>query len=245
MLSQKFAWLGTTLLAPFSDHVRLPAFTGWGYSKDLPRFAGKTFRERFVATDTTPAATTEQGRPASSERPATQQVAEPTLTRGAMVERFIAELTRVNGQVLRLSNGQVTSTVIDLLQARNLSHLHAEMGILNTEQLAQAGITVTHTADPGIALGVTKALGGVAETGSILEANGSGDKLKASLLPEVHVAILRESEIRPALGDTMPLVRSTQSAVFITGPSRTSDIEMTLTVGVHGPGELIILLVDD
>ena len=42
-LSQKFASLGTYLLSPFSDYIQLPAFTGWGYSKDLPRFAGKSF----------------------------------------------------------------------------------------------------------------------------------------------------------------------------------------------------------
>jgi hypothetical protein len=45
-LSQKFASLGSFLLSPRSQWMRLPAFTGWGYSKDLPRFAGKTFRER-------------------------------------------------------------------------------------------------------------------------------------------------------------------------------------------------------
>src|SRR6266545_2762721 len=47
-LSQKFAALGTRLVSPFRDHIRLPAFTGWGYSKDLPRFARKSFRERFA-----------------------------------------------------------------------------------------------------------------------------------------------------------------------------------------------------
>mgnify|MGYP003501384021 CR=1 FL=1 len=40
-LSQKVAALGTRLAAPFSEYVRLPAFTGWGYSKDLPRFAAR------------------------------------------------------------------------------------------------------------------------------------------------------------------------------------------------------------
>ncbi|HRQ21908.1 MAG TPA: lactate utilization protein B [Anaerolineales bacterium] len=47
-LSQKFASLTSHLLSPRSRWMRLPAFTGWGYSKDLPRFAGKTFRERMA-----------------------------------------------------------------------------------------------------------------------------------------------------------------------------------------------------
>src|SRR4026207_2153155 len=46
-LSQKFAWLGTSMIAPFSQYAYLPAFTGWGYSKDLPRFVGKTFQDRW------------------------------------------------------------------------------------------------------------------------------------------------------------------------------------------------------
>ena len=45
--SQKFAALGTFLFSPFSQWIRLPVFTAWGYSKDFPRFAGKTFRERY------------------------------------------------------------------------------------------------------------------------------------------------------------------------------------------------------
>src|SRR5215207_4331828 len=49
-VSQKLAAVGTRMAAPFGHYVRLPAFTGWGFSKDLPRFAGKTFRERFAGS---------------------------------------------------------------------------------------------------------------------------------------------------------------------------------------------------
>jgi hypothetical protein len=45
--TQKIAALGSRLLAPSSPWMRLPAATGWGYSKDFPRFAGKSFRERY------------------------------------------------------------------------------------------------------------------------------------------------------------------------------------------------------
>jgi L-lactate dehydrogenase complex protein LldG len=92
---------------------------------------------------------------------------------------------------------------------------------------------------------VTKAVCGLADTGSILEADGEGFPLHASLLPEVHIAILKKSVILPSLEEAMNLVRETKAAVFITGPSRTADIEMTLTIGVHGPGELQVFLVDD
>ena len=74
---------------------------------------------------------------------------------------------------------------------------------------------------------------------------GQGDKLQASLLTEIHLAVLHTSDIYPSLSDAIHLTRNSKSAVFITGPSRTADIEMTLTIGVHGPGELHVLVVDD
>jgi L-lactate dehydrogenase complex protein LldG len=63
-------------------------------------------------------------------------------------------------------------------------------------------------------------------------------------LPEVHIAVLKKSALLPSLENAVNLVRESKAAVFITGPSRTADIEMTLTIGVHGPGELHVFLVD-
>jgi L-lactate utilization protein LutC len=99
--------------------------------------------------------------------------------------------------------------------------------------------------DPALRVGVTKAICGLADTGSVLITDGEGSPLQASLLPEVHIAVLRASQILPSLENAMSLVKETRAAVFVTGPSRTADIEMTLTIGVHGPKELIVLLVDD
>jgi L-lactate dehydrogenase complex protein LldG len=76
---------------------------------------------------------------------------------------------------------------------------------------------------------------------------GPGSPLTASLLPEVHVAILKASTLVPSLPDALkrPEVLKAAAGVIISGPSRTADIEMTLTIGVHGPGELIVFLIDD
>jgi L-lactate dehydrogenase complex protein LldG len=87
---------------------------------------------------------------------------------------------------------------------------------------------------------VTKAICGLADTGSVLEAD---DALHASLLPEIHIAVLKSMHILPSLPDAIHLAKG-KNAVFITGPSRTADIEMTLTIGVHGPREIHVF-VDD
>ncbi|NOH01683.1 MAG: LUD domain-containing protein [Chloroflexi bacterium] len=62
-----------------------------------------------------------------------------------------------------------------------------------------------------------------------------------SLLPEIHIAVLKSTDILPSLPDAMPLVKG-KNAVFITGPSRTADIEMTLSIGVHGPKEIHVFV---
>ena len=94
---------------------------------------------------------------------------------------------------------------------------------------------------------MTQAVCGVADTGAILIADGEGDPLQASLLPQIHLAVLCTSDILPSLADAMilPAVHQTRASVVITGPSRTADIEMSLTIGMHGPGELHVYLVDD
>ncbi len=239
-LSQKFASLGTHILSPFSNHVRLPAFTGWGYSKDLPRFAGKTFRERFMESDSLPsknqglkkAVVFSETKPSQEQAPAIHKT-----------EQFIEELTRVDGKVVRTTENEMTGKVIEFLQARNVGHIHLEPGVLDEEALQKAGITLSRERDAEARVGITKAICGLADTGSVLEADGEGGKLFASLLPEVHLAILHESDIYPSLENAIHLTRETKSAVFITGPSRTGDIEMSHTIGVHGPGEIVIFLV--
>lgn len=70
-----------------------------------------------------------------------------------------------------------------------------------------------------------------------------------SLLPKVHFAVLPADRIVATLGDALAAARGAGGAppralTLITGPSRTADIELTLVVGVHGPKELHVLLVD-
>ncbi len=235
-VSQKFAALGSFLFAPFSPWMHLPARTGWGYSKDLPRFAGKTFRQGFSPRVT---------RHAENIELRTQNDVAPISSSQNMmdkIQRFTKELTALGGHVYQSSN--ITQEIIDFLKSRNVNKIHLEPNALDESLLQTAGIEFTHTPDPSILVGVTKAICGLADTGSVLEADGEGSPLHASLLPEIHIAVLNKADILPSLPDAMYLVSDTHAAVFITGPSRTADIEMTLTIGVHGPKEIHVF-VDD
>lgn len=92
---------------------------------------------------------------------------------------------------------------------------------------------------------------GIAETGTLVLDSTSEDVRIATMLAETHVAILPASKIKPdtaALENEMNTILKTDAAVyyaFITGASRTADIERVLAVGVHGPQELHILLMEE
>lgn len=158
------------------------------------------------------------------------------------VERFIEELTKVNGQVVRVTEKELTGRVVEFLRSRNINRIHLEPNVLDEESLRGTGITVSREVNAAIRVGVTRALCGLADSGSVLEADGEGGRLYASLLTEIHIAVLRASDIYPSLENALHLTRDTKSAVFITGPSRTGDIEMSHTIGVHGPGEVVVFL---
>ncbi|MBI3162806.1 MAG: LUD domain-containing protein [Chloroflexi bacterium] len=235
--SQKFAALGTFLFAPFSQWIRLPAFTGWGYSKDFPRFAGKPFRERRKSKKVDKETGRQSGR---FEGGQVETLADKKTEDFAdSASRFINELTALNGHVHQTHNA--TKDIVEFLKQRGVSKIHLEPNTLDENLLREANIEIANAPDPQIIVGATKAICGLADTGSVLIADGEGSPLEASLLPEIHIAVLKSSDILPSLKDAMALVKG-RNVVFITGPSRTADIEMTLTIGVHGPKEIHVFL---
>jgi L-lactate dehydrogenase complex protein LldG len=111
---------------------------------------------------------------------------------------------------------------------------------------AEAVGVVVHRGDaPSIeGAGVSQALYGLADTGSVVLAASPDEPRARSLLPEVHVTLLAEDrvlsglpELFEALGDDLP-----SALAIVTGPSRSADIEQLLVVGVHGPGEVHVVL---
>ena len=108
-----------------------------------------------------------------------------------------------------------------------------------------AGFHVHRGAAPEIeGAGVSEASFGLADTGSVVLAASPEEPRSRHLLPSVHVSLLREDRILPgldelfaAVGDDLP-----SALAIITGPSRTADIEQILVIGVHGPGEVHVVL---
>jgi len=238
-VSQRLAALGTHIISPFSSMFRLPALTGWGYSKDFPRFAARPFRARWATVFR------QETEKLQLQGTAPQAPDEPHATVAHIDEvvQFTAELTALGGTVR--SGNNPAHDIIKFLKARGIDRIHLEPDTLDEALLRTCGITATSTPDPAVRVGVTKAVCGLADTGSILVTDGAGSPLHASLLPEVHIAVLKKSALLPSLQQAMHLVHGSAAAVFITGSSRTADIEMTLTMGVHGPGEILVFLVDD
>jgi L-lactate dehydrogenase complex protein LldG len=106
----------------------------------------------------------------------------------------------------------------------------------------KAGFEPLFTADTG----VTDVQAAIAETGSLVCRSGPDRSRGTSLVPPIHIAIVRRSDIIPDLLDlfSRPLGQSS-NMVLITGPSKTADIEGILITGVHGPRQVHIVLVED
>jgi L-lactate dehydrogenase complex protein LldG len=99
--------------------------------------------------------------------------------------------------------------------------------------------------------GVTVAAYGIADTGTLVLCASAGDHRLDSLAPPAHVALLRASAIAPDLETVFARFAddgrfARHSAVtFVRGPSRTADIELQLTIGVHGPARLYVVVWED
>lgn len=185
-----------------------------------------------------------------------------------LVDRFVANLQTVDGVAHRVAPAGVASTVTNLIDAHNArramvwpdEHLHID----GLSSAIEAGgvelVDLSVPADPSgrlehqagfdsVAVGVTGTIAGLAESGSIVLESGSGTSRMASLIPLVHIAVLRASTVHASLSHFAAAhpdaARDIANLVIITGPSRTADIETHLNLGVHGPRHLYVVVVED
>lgn len=97
-----------------------------------------------------------------------------------------------------------------------------------------------------VKIGLTGALAGLADTGSLVLQSRHGQGRLASLMPPVHIALLKADTLFPTMAHFVEAhpnaLRNASNLALVSGPSRTADIEQTLTLGVHGPKEVHIVL---
>lgn len=185
----------------------------------------------------------------------------------ALVVSFRRELEALSGHVYRASTAESAAAIIlQILQAHQTNRLLGwdEPGWPGlTERLEAAGVRWVdgtlptevserqrrlEQLDP-VRVGLTGVHGGLADTGAIALISGPERGRLASLLPPVHIAILPAKKLYPSLPAFLAAnpaaVTQGSNLVFIAGPSRTGDIEMTLSMGVHGPGEVHVIVMQN
>ena len=175
--------------------------------------------------------------------------------------RFVEELERLGGHGRRVGSlEEAREYVLDLARERDAKLLLRwdveeleELGV--DEPLRKAGVEVTVWRDledfrevAGRAdIGLSTAEWAVAETGSLVLTSGPGRGRTVTLLPPTYVAVVAADRVISTVPEAIEKYvgggRLPANVCFHTGPSRSGDIEMSLAIGVHGPGDVHVVVV--
>lgn len=170
---------------------------------------------------------------------------------GVLLERFVAKVEAAAGSVARIEDmKQLPDCLAQLLASLDLANEVTVAPHDDLRRMAWRPLAVEFRhAKPADRVGVSFGFAGVAETGSLALVSGSQSPTTLNFLPEVHVVALPEARIVPHIEDVWSLIRSEFGAMpravnFVTGPSRTADIEQTIQLGAHGPAKLVVVLIE-
>ncbi|MFN7994169.1 MAG: lactate utilization protein [Bryobacteraceae bacterium] len=170
------------------------------------------------------------------------------------VTRLLNSVAGLAGKTHRAANGEeALQYVRSLLEGKNAIASNApflrECGIADLPNVKSGFISAQEvrplcaTADAGI----TSAAYALADTGTLVMLSNPEEARLISLLPPVHIAVVPAERVLSGLDELLSLLphpaEQTSSMVLITGPSRTADIEQILVRGVHGPGEIHVVVV--
>lgn len=173
----------------------------------------------------------------------------------ARIEMFVDETEHAHAQVIRLADmTHVPAAVLKTCQDAGAKHLkiapHADF-----VDLDWSGQDVAFGVGAGDDLvGLSRAYAGVAETGTLVLRSGADSPTTLNFLPDVHLVVILAEEIKANYEDVWAMLRAAapdlgpmlpRTINWITGPSRTADIEQTILLGAHGPRKLMILLIDE
>lgn len=172
--------------------------------------------------------------------------------------QFKERLNAVAGECYRIRTAQEAERFL----ARLLREKEVKDLVLVESPLTKAGNMIAEIESAGIRVyseslrekapvvgaGVTELNWAIAELGTMVQIGTDVNQRLASSLPPIHVALIQTSRLLPTLTETLKILHSLPQIPgfvgLITGPSRTADIERVLTIGVHGPEQLVAIFVD-
>jgi L-lactate dehydrogenase complex protein LldG len=184
-----------------------------------------------------------------------------TLPPRGQVELFVKMAEAVNATVTRVKDARdVPAAIAEYLKRLNLPSrlVRAPDPALDAlpwdiQLLLESRRGVAEDAD---LVGVTSCFAAIAETGTLMLHSGPAGPTRNNFLPDTHVAVVRASQVVAAYEDGWDKLRAARSGGdgafamprtvnFITGPSRTADIEQKIELGAHGPRRLHVVVIDD
>ncbi|MDX1554101.1 MAG: lactate utilization protein [Marinobacter sp.] len=188
----------------------------------------------------------------------------PEWSTAEKLDMFEQTIESVHGEVHRTTEGGWIDRLAEILQTRGAQTLliakdheigkalqSATKGREDLPQLVIYDEPVKSWQDSlfsEVDAGITSTRGGIAETGSLILWPTVDEPRLMSLVPPIHIAVLKASELYTTFHQAMQAQNwaagMPTNALLISGPSKTADIEQTLAYGVHGPKELIVLVIE-
>ncbi|OQY30815.1 MAG: hypothetical protein B6I38_06825 [Anaerolineaceae bacterium 4572_5.1] len=215
-----------------SDYIHLPAWTGWGYGKDFPRPAEKPFREKWKSRKQG-LGIRNQELGIRNQELGNRESGKTTPNTQSLITLFSEELIALGAEIIPISAAELPDRLITYLRERGITRVQTDAA--SAKHVQSREIAVQTEADPNIAIGITKAIAAVAETGSILVKNENRDTGSASLLPEIHIAILQACDLYEKLEEVlnMPEIAGTAAASLISQPPQKDPLTEVGLFGVR------------
>ena len=174
----------------------------------------------------------------------------PTID-GDLAALFCQRAAALASDVVRVgASTGVPAALASYLDRHEIAHRAVCWSELLSLPWAAQGVSVEARAPRADDLvGVTGTFAAIAETGTLMLLSGATTPAAVSLLPETHVAVVRADQLVATMEDGFARLRATHAAIpravnFVSGPSRTADVEQTVTLGAHGPRRVLIVLVE-
>ena len=197
------------------------------------------------------------GRPGQPAPPVPPTARVPARVPGSAddeITLLLDEICKLGGRTRRLDADGLRDALVELIQVETIRKATlwqtVELQALGVSEIlsvrgveivsSQAGKDALAHCDLGVT-GVDMAL---PETGTLVLRASPQQPRAVSLLPRAHLALVRPANLRADLAAVLREMRADPYAVFVTGPSRTADIELTVTIGVHGPQVLYVWVLE-